>query len=91
MPIQMWVIERICDKVAVLNASRIAEEGTVAKVLANPRSEIARKRRHLPAAVAEPHTGAACQFFRSIPFIIVQIIQELGFRFARKTDKRISH
>lgn len=40
---EMRVIERICDKVAVLDASRIAEKGTVAEVLANPRSEIARE------------------------------------------------
>ena len=40
---EMRVIERICDKVAVLDASRIAEEGTVGEVLADPRSEIARE------------------------------------------------
>ena len=40
---EMRVIEQICDRVAVLDQSRIAEEGTVAEVFAHPQSEIARE------------------------------------------------
>ena len=40
---EMRVIDQICDRVAVLNESRIAEEGRVSDVFLNPRSEIAKE------------------------------------------------
>ena len=39
---EMKVIDRICDSVAVIDASHIAEEGRVSDVFTNPRSRIAR-------------------------------------------------
>ena len=39
---EMKVIDRICDRVAVIDHSRIAEEGKVSEVFTNPRSQIAR-------------------------------------------------
>ncbi len=40
---EMKVIDSICDRVAVLDNSEVAEYGTTAEVFANPKSEIARK------------------------------------------------
>jgi D-methionine transport system ATP-binding protein len=40
---EMRVIDRICDRVAVIDQSRIAEEGLVSEVFANPRSDIAKQ------------------------------------------------
>ena len=40
---EMRVIESICDKVAVLDNSEVAEQGKVADIFKNPKSEIARK------------------------------------------------
>ncbi len=40
---EMRVIEQICDRVAVLDQSRVVEEGKVSQVFGNPRSEIARE------------------------------------------------
>ena len=40
---EMKVIDQICDRVAVIDQSRIAEEGKVSDVFTNPRSEIARE------------------------------------------------
>jgi len=40
---EMKVIDQICDRVAVLDNSRIAEEGKVSEVFTNPRSAIARE------------------------------------------------
>lgn len=40
---QMSVIENICDRVAVLDQSRIVEMGNVKEVFTNPKSDIARK------------------------------------------------
>ncbi len=40
---EMSVIDQICDKVAVLDQSRIVEEGKVSEVFVNPRSKIARE------------------------------------------------
>lgn len=40
---EMKVIDSICDRVAVLDSSTVAETGTTAEVFANPQSEIARK------------------------------------------------
>ena len=51
---EMNVISRICDRVAVLDRSRIAEEGNVSDVFTSPRSDIAREL-ILPQGV----TGAA--------------------------------
>lgn len=39
---EMKVIDQICDRVAVIDSSRIAEEGRVSDVFTNPRSQIAR-------------------------------------------------
>lgn len=39
---EMKVIDRICDRVAVIDHSRIAEVGEVSEIFAHPRSEIAR-------------------------------------------------
>ena len=39
---EMKVIDQICDKVAVIDHSRIAEEGEVAEVFTNPKSQIAK-------------------------------------------------
>lgn len=39
---EMKVIDQICDRVAVINHSRIAEEGRVSQVFTNPKSQIAR-------------------------------------------------
>ena len=39
---EMKVIDQICDRVAVIDHSHIAEEGRVSEVFTNPRSEIAR-------------------------------------------------
>lgn len=40
---EMKVIDQICDRVAVLDQSRIAEEGEVSEVFTNPKSAIARE------------------------------------------------
>lgn len=39
---QLPVIERICNKVAIIDGSRIAESGTVSEVFLHPKSQIAR-------------------------------------------------
>ena len=39
---EMKVIDQICDRVAVIDHSHIAEEGKVSEVFTNPRSDIAR-------------------------------------------------
>ena len=40
---EMKVIDQICDRVAVIDHSQIAEEGRVSEVFTNPRSDIARE------------------------------------------------
>lgn len=40
---EMRVIDQICDRVAVLDQSRIAEEGKVSEVFINPKSKIAKE------------------------------------------------
>ena len=40
---EMRVIDQICDKVAVLDKSKVAEEGRVSEVFINPQSEIAKE------------------------------------------------
>ena len=40
---EMKVIDQICDRVAVIDQSRIAEEGRVSEVFTNPKSAIARE------------------------------------------------
>ena len=40
---EMKVIDQICDKVAVLDQSRIAEQGKVSEVFVTPRSQIAKE------------------------------------------------
>ena len=53
---EMRVIDQICDKVAVLDKSKVAEEGRVSEVFINPQSEIA-KELILPGKTAT-NTGA---------------------------------
>ena len=55
---EMKVIDQICDRVAVIDKSCIAEEGRVADVFTNPKSDIAREL-VLPQerAVLDPTTG----------------------------------
>ena len=48
---EMKVIDQICDRVAVIDKSCIAEEGRVADVFTNPKSDIARE------LVLDPTTG----------------------------------
>ena len=40
---EMRVIEQICNKVAVIDSSRIVEEGPVTEVFTSPRSQIAKQ------------------------------------------------
>lgn len=40
---EMAVIEAICDKVAIIDQSHIAEEGSVAQIFSNPKSQIGRQ------------------------------------------------
>lgn len=40
---QMFVIESVCDRVAIIDQSRIAEIGTVDEVFKNPKSDIGKK------------------------------------------------
>lgn len=40
---EMSVIEQICNRVAIISDSRIAESGTVEQVFFHPRTEAARK------------------------------------------------
>ena len=51
---QMSVIDQICNKVAVIDNSRIAEAGEVSEIFANPKSDIA-KELILPKTSREPH------------------------------------
>ena len=57
---EMKVIDQICDRVAVIDKSCIAEEGRVADVFTNPKSDIAREL-VLPQErpVLDPTTGGA--------------------------------
>lgn len=51
---EMHVVRRICDRVAVMEAGRIVEEGPVAEVFARPRAEITRRfLRQLPDEAGE--------------------------------------
>ncbi len=50
---EMRVIDRICDRVAVIDQSRIAESGTVSQVFSSPQSQIA-KELVLPDAARDP-------------------------------------
>lgn len=54
---QMSVIDEICDRVAVLDHSRVAEIGSVSEVFAAPRSAIARELILPPSARAAAHPG----------------------------------
>ena len=51
---EMKVIEQICDRVAVIDKSQIAESGKVSTVFANPKSDIA-KELILPKAKTDAH------------------------------------
>ena len=50
---EMRVIDQICDRVAVIDNSRIAESGSVSQVFSSPQSEIA-KELVLPDAARDP-------------------------------------
>ncbi|MBE3596456.1 MAG: ATP-binding cassette domain-containing protein [Hydrogenibacillus sp.] len=54
---EMRVVEKICDRVAVLDGGVIREMGTVAEVFGRPRSAIARK--FVAEALSEAATGEA--------------------------------
>lgn len=54
---QMSVIDEICDRVAVLDHSRVAEIGNVSEVFAAPQSAIARELILPPSARAAAHPG----------------------------------
>ena len=54
---QMSVIDEICDRVAVLDHSRVAEIGSVSEVFAAPQSAIARELILPPSARAAAHPG----------------------------------
>lgn len=62
---EMRVIESICSKVAVIDKSVIAEEGDVADVFADPRSEIAREL-IIPDLIRSIRTGDDSAKFRLI-------------------------
>lgn len=49
---EMSVIDKICDRVAVIDNSRIAEQGRVSEVFVNPKSDIA-KELILPKSISE--------------------------------------
>ncbi len=51
---EMRVIEQICNKVAVLDSSHIAEVGYVRDIFANPKSQIARELLFHDAAAPQP-------------------------------------
>lgn len=53
---EMRVIDQICDKVAVIDKSHIAECGNVSEIFVNPRSEIA-KELILPSSLAVRNLG----------------------------------
>ena len=54
---EMRVIDQICDKVAVIDSSHIAETGNVSEVFANPQSAIAREL-ILPGSKVPVQTGS---------------------------------
>lgn len=54
---QMSVIDEICDRVAVLDHSRVAEIGNVSEVFAAPQSAVARELILPPSARAAAHPG----------------------------------
>ena len=54
---EMKVIDTICDRVAIIDHSRIAEVGKVSEVFSSPKSDIA-KELILPAAASAPETYA---------------------------------
>ncbi len=56
---EMKVIDKICDRVAVLDNSTVAEIGKVSEVFADPRSAIARKLVLPEAKTAEEISGGA--------------------------------
>jgi D-methionine transport system ATP-binding protein len=40
---EIGVVEKICNRMAVIDGSRIVEQGTAAEVLANPRNDVTRR------------------------------------------------
>ena len=57
---EMKVIDQICDRVAVIDHSSIAEEGKVSDVFTNPQSQIAREL-ILPQAISAAQTSGGAQ------------------------------
>ena len=62
---EMRVIDQICDRVAVIDHSRIAESGSVSRVFSNPQSEIAREL-ILPGKKRDPRPTSAGRRIRVI-------------------------
>ena len=57
---EMKVIDQICDRVAVIDHSSIAEEGKVSNVFTNPQSQIAREL-ILPQDISAAQTSGGAQ------------------------------
>jgi len=57
---EMRVIDQICDRVAVIDNSRIAEVGNVSEIFAAPKSEIARELIMPKSPLAEKNLGSRC-------------------------------
>ena len=57
---EMKVIDQICDRVAVIDHSSIAEEGKVSDVFTNPQSQIAREL-ILPQDISAAQTSGGAQ------------------------------
>lgn len=62
---EMRVIDQICDRVAVIDHSHIAETGNVSQIFANPHSEIAREL-ILPCSKSDPRDCGQGQKIRLI-------------------------
>ncbi len=66
---EMAVIEAICDRVAIIDQSRIAEVGAVSEIFLNPRSAIGRKLIMGEAAAQAAGTAVSGESGRSIRII----------------------
>ncbi len=57
---EMSVIEEICDRVAIIDHSRIAEVGEVSDIFMNPRTDIARRLLYASGRLGEEVLGERC-------------------------------
>ena len=57
---EMSVIEEICDRVAIIDHSRIAEAGDVSDIFMNPKTDIARKLLYASGRLGEEVLGERC-------------------------------